>query len=269
MIREAHVSIGDTPVRYLEAGSGRPVVLLHAFPLGADMWRPQLEHPPAGWRLVAPDYRGFGKTTLRDDPGRRATIDDFAQDIKIFLERLEIERGVIAGLSMGGYVAFALFRQAPELFAGIVLADTRPGADSADGRAARQAMLELVRSRGPAAVAEQMMPKLLGATTARERPEIASEVRRTIESTRATAIARAIEAMMDRPDSTADLPRLSCPALIVVGEEDVLTPPAEAEAMHRRMPHSRLAVLPQAGHLSNVEAAGPFSQALSEFLGTV
>jgi pimeloyl-ACP methyl ester carboxylesterase len=267
MIREAHVSIGDTPVRYLEAGSGRPVVLLHAFPLDADMWRPQLEHPPAGWRLVAPDYRGFGKTR-GDDPGRRATIDDFARDIKILLERLEIDRGVIGGLSMGGYVAFALFRQAPELFSGIVLADTRPGADSVDGRAARQAMLELVRSRGPAAVAEQVIPKLLGATTVRERPEIVSQVRRTIESTPPTAIARAIEAMMDRPDSTADLSRLTCPALIVVGEEDLLTPPAEAEAMHRRMPHARLVVLPAAGHLSNLEAAGPFSRALSDFLGT-
>jgi pimeloyl-ACP methyl ester carboxylesterase len=257
----------DGGMRYLEAGSGWPVVLLHAFPLSADMWRPQLEHPPAGWRLIAPDLRGFGPAA--GPPATSPlTMDDMAGDVVALLDALEIERATIGGLSMGGYVTFALFRRAPERFVRLLLADTRAGADSPEGRAARERMLELVRRDGPAAVADEMLPKLLGETTTRERPGVAAAVRTLIESNSTAGIAGGIEAMMTRPDSTPLLARIGLPALVMVGAEDALTPPAEAQTMHQALTRSQLVSLPGAGHLSNLETPDAFSTALSNFLAS-
>jgi pimeloyl-ACP methyl ester carboxylesterase len=266
MVREAFVTSGGRSRRYLEAGSGKAAVLIHAFPLNADMWRPQLEHPPAGWRLVAPDLPGFGPSESGDVPDLPRSMDAAADDLGRLLDALGIGRAVIGGLSMGGYITFGFFRYRPERFAGAILADTRAGADTPEGRDGRQKMLELVRSRGSEAVADQMLPKLLSAKAPQDRPELVARVRQMIASTSAATIAAAIEAMMARPDSTPDLSRMAFPSAVIVGADDVLTPPAESEAMHHRLPESRLVVIPDAGHLSNLEAPGPFSQALAEFL---
>ena len=268
MIREAHVTIGDRKTRYLEAGAGWPVLLIHGFPLNAEMWRPQLERVPDGWRFVAPDLRGFGPAAAPGPEAAPATVDDFAGDLVVLLDRLHIDRAVIGGLSMGGYVTFALFRRSPERFSGIVLADTKSPADTPEGREGRRKMIELVRASGASAVADQMLPKLLGATSTTARPELQAQVRRMIESTSVPAIAGALEALSTRPDSTPDLARITYPALIVVGAEDVLTPVADAEAMDRRIARSSLVVLPGAGHLSNLESPDAFSKALADFLAS-
>jgi 3-oxoadipate enol-lactonase len=266
VIRETFVDAPSGRTRVLEAGSGWPVVLLHAFPLSADMWRPQLERVANGWRLIAPDLPGFGPGAAR--PGRTTTIDDLAAGVGHVLDALEIEEATIGGLSMGGYVTFALFRQNPDRCTGVVLADTKATPDTPEGREGRGKMLDLVRREGPGAVAEQMLPKLLGETSRRERPELAATVRAMIEANHAEGIAGGIEAIRDRPDSTPQLAELSCPALIVVGDEDGLTPPADAEAMQQRLARSRLVVLPAAGHLSNLETPDAFSQALADFLSS-
>jgi 3-oxoadipate enol-lactonase len=268
MIREEYVTIGDRQTRYLEAGSGWPVVLIHAFPLNADMWRPQLERVPSGWRLIAPDLRGFGPAATPEAGTPPPTMDDFAGDIALLLDRLHIDRATIGGLSMGGYVTFALFRKSPLRFTGMILADTKSQADTPEGQEARRKMIELVRASGPSAVADQMLPKLLGATSARTRPELVPQVRRMIESTSVSAIAGAIDAMLGRPDSTSDLARIAYPVLIVVGEEDVLTPVADAKSLDLRITRSSLVVLPEAGHLSNLESPDAFSRALADFLGS-
>ena len=206
MIREAHVTIGDRKTRYLEAGAGWPVLLIHAFPLNADMWRPQLERVPDGWRFIAPDLRGFGPAAAPARGRSTTTVDDFAGDlVRAARSPRMIDRAVIGGLSMGGYVTFALFRRSPERFSGMILADTKSQADTPEGREGRRKMIELVRASGAAAVADQMLPKLLGATSARTRPELVAQVRQMIESTSAPAIAAALEALSARPDSTPDL----------------------------------------------------------------
>lgn len=238
--------------RYLEAGAGWPVVLLHAFPVNADMWRPQLARVPEGWRFIAPDLLGCG-----------TSIDDYARSVADLLDRLEIDNAIIGGLSMGGYVTFALFRLAPERFTGMILADTRAGADTPDGKAARVKMRELVAEQGPSAIADQMLPKLLTPDAASD--AIAS-VRQMIEALPAQAIDSALKAMMDRPDSTPALPRMTCPTAIIVGERDAVTPPAEAERMQALMPRSRLTVIPEAGHLANIERPDEFSRTLHDFL---
>lgn len=266
-MRESFVDTSSGRTRVLEAGAGWPVVLLHAFPLSADMWRPQLERVADGWRLIAPDLRGFGPGAAV--PRGRTSIDDLAAGVEEVIEGLGLENAAIGGLSMGGYVTFALFRRSPGRFNAVVLADTKAPADTAEGKAARQKLLDLVRREGPPAVAGQMVPKLLGETSRRDRPELEGLVRDMIVSNHAEGIAGAIEAMMDRPDSTPLLSsRLSIPALVLVGAEDTLTPPAESEAMQARMERSRLVVLPGAGHLSNLEAPDGFSQALADFLSS-
>jgi len=265
MLHVQHTNVSGRTVRYLEAGIGKPMLLLHAFPLNADMWRPQLERAPAGWRLIAPDFRGFGETSIdSDDVG----VDDYAGDILMLMDDLALERPVIGGLSFGGYVAFALFRRAPERIGGLVLADTRSTADTEDGLRARRTLLEAVRREGVAIVPDRQIPKVLGATTRRERPEVVAEVRRVIGSNGAAGIEAAIVALMRRPDSTADLNRITVPTLIIVGEEDEITPIADADAMHRAIGGSSLVALPRAGHLSNLEAPDAFSTTISEWVAS-
>lgn len=267
MLHERRTTLDTCDVRYLEAGSGRPLILLHPFPLSADAWRPQLEGVPDGWRFLAPDLRGFGPAPAQGSPA--LTLDDHARDVIALMDAWGIERATIAGLSMGGYLAFALFRLAPDRIDALVLADTRPQADSPEGRNGRQAMLDTLHSKGVSAVADAMLPKLLGETTMRERPRVVAQVRAMIEATEPDGIDAGIRALMARPDSTTDLFRLTAPTLVIVGEEDVITPPADAAAMHAAITGARLTYLPRAGHLSNLETPDEFANALSRFLVTL
>ena len=262
MVRQERVSLPHGKTRYLEAGDGWPVVLLHAFPLNADMWRPQLERVPDGWRYIAPDLRGFGPESRTP----ATSMDDFADDVVALLDALEIEKATIGGLSMGGYATFALLRRAPELFTAVILADTRSTADTEDGRAARMKMLDTLRSRGVSAVIDEMMPKLLGAATRGERPELAGRVREIALMNTAEGVAGGVSAMRDRPDSTAQLEKISVPVLLMVGEDDTLTPLADSEAMRAFIRRTHLVDIPRAGHLSNLEAPDQFSAALADFL---
>lgn len=288
VIQERTVDIGGERVRYLEAGAGWPVVLIHAFPLSADMWRPQLERALGGWRFIAPDLRGFRPPVHlpRSLPSEGVSVarakervphpihpaidvlsmDDYARDVGQLLDCLKIDEAVIGGLSLGGYVTFALFRQSPERFSGMILADTRPQADTPDGRTARAKMRDMLEDQGPSAIADQMLPKFFEASVPPPRPDLAGLVRELIEANSVYGLDAALGAMMDRPDSTGDLASISCPALILVGEHDVVTPPADARAMEGAIPRSRLAVIPGAGHLSNLEHPDEFSRALHDFL---
>ena len=259
-ISERTIETARGPMGWLEAGTGWPVILMHGCPLTAAMWRPQLERVPAGWRFVAPDLRGFGRTPLGDVP---ATMDTYARDVLALMDTLEIDTATIGGLSMGGYVAFAMHRLAPARFTGLVLADTRAQADTPEGREGRAALRRAVAAGGPPAVASQMLPKLLAP---RADDSIVAAVRLMIESTSAAGIDAAIAAMMDRPDSTPDLPRVSCPAVLLVGEHDAITPVADSEAMRGALRRSTLTVIPGAGHLANIESPGTFSRGLADFL---
>jgi pimeloyl-ACP methyl ester carboxylesterase len=262
MVSEHAFSIPGRTIRYLEAGSGSTLLLLHAFPLSSEMWRPQLEHVPDGWRFVAPDLKGFGAGAR----GAATSLDDMAEEVQRLLDGLGVARAVICGLSMGGYLTLTLYRRAPGLFRGLILANTRATADTPEGRTAREKMAALVRSEGPAAVASQMLPKLLGESSHASRPDLPVLLRRLIEANPADGLEGAIHAMKARPDSSDLLRHVQLPALVIAGEEDVLIPPAEAEAMHRLLPQSTCVLIRRAGHLSNLEAPGAFSAALQTFL---
>jgi pimeloyl-ACP methyl ester carboxylesterase len=264
--------IGNRTIAYLDSSPKssalRALVLLHAFPLGAGMWEPQLKAVPPGWRLIAPDLRGFGGSTDPDSAGV-VSMDDYAADVVDLLGELHIPRAVVGGCSMGGYAAFALVRNAPALVEGLILLDTKAGADSGEGRANRRNMLALVDREGPSGVAREMIPKLIGRTTRETNAEIEAVVRRLIKQQSSAAVRGAILRMMDRPDSTPVLPKIRVPTLVVVGREDELTPVAESERIAAEIPGARFMLVPAAGHLASLERPDVVNGILSDFLSSL
>jgi 3-oxoadipate enol-lactonase len=270
-------------IEYLEerphpgARSRGALVFLHAFPLNAHMWDAQLAVCAArGWHAFAPHFRGFGSRSDRDpiaigsrsDPDQIAVsaIDDYAGDVVDFLDTLHVPDAVIVGLSMGGYVALAMMRLAPRYISALVLADTRADADTPEGMANRDRLAQLARDRGVAAVVDELLPKLLGQTTRREQPDIEQVVRALGVSHPVPAVVGALHALKTRPDSTPILDSIHVPTLILVGEEDAITPPAVAEGMHTAIAGSVLSIVGGAGHLSSLERANTFNATLTEFL---
>jgi pimeloyl-ACP methyl ester carboxylesterase len=267
---QTHVAhLPHRSVRYLESGGGRPLVLLHALPLSADMWLPQVHRVPRGWRFIAPDLRGFrGGGFAFDEPGLDAlTMDDYAQDVLALMAHLDLDRAAVAGVSMGGYVAFAMLRRAPRRITHLVLSNTRATADSDEARANRDKMIELVRREGPRAIADAMVEKLLGETSRREQPDLIDAVRGLIVVNGADGLAAAFGALKTRPDSRPLLCQIACPTLVVVGDEDAIIPHDESEAMQREIPGSRLAVIARTGHLSSLEDPTAWNREVAAFLG--
>jgi pimeloyl-ACP methyl ester carboxylesterase len=256
-------TLGGAAIEYEVRGEGPAVLLLHAFPLGLSMWDAQAEALAAAHRVVRFDARGFGGSA----PGDGAlTMDRIADDAASLLDRLGIDKAVVAGCSMGGYAAFAFVRRHPQRLAGLVLQDTRAGADTEEAKANRAALAARVLAEGASAAADAFLPKLLGETTRRERPELVSRLRERILGTSAQGIANALHGLASRPDSRETLARIRVPTLVVVGGEDVLTPPAESEAMAAAIPDSRLEVIVAAGHLANLERPDAFNETLLAFL---
>jgi pimeloyl-ACP methyl ester carboxylesterase len=264
-----YVHLNSRTLSYFDSAPGESqadvLVLIHAFPLGAGMWEGQAKGLPAGWRLIAPDLRGFGGSTL-GEPDDNPSMDDYAADVVDLLRELHITSAAIGGCSMGGYAALAAVRRAPELARALVIIDSRVGADTPEGRANRRGMLALLDREGPSGVARDMMPKLLGKTTLSERPDVEPFVRRLVKQQSAAAVRGGILRMMSRPASADVLENLTVPLLIVVGEEDTLTPPEEARAMAALQPNAELVVLPRTGHLPNLEDPEAFNQTLHAFL---
>lgn len=229
--------------------------------MGPGMWRTQTE-AVTDRTILAPPLPGFDGHARVLEP----TIDGYARDVLKSLDAEQIGRAIFCGLSLGGYVLFGIIRQAPERVAGLILADTRTSVDTPERLAARTRSIETVRQRGPAAIADEMIPNLLSPTTHATQPSVAAELRQLIESQTADAIADGLQAMITRPDSAAVLTTVHVPTLIIVGSDDTITPVADAQSMHRAIPGSRLVTIDRVGHMSNMEAPGEFNQALREFL---
>jgi pimeloyl-ACP methyl ester carboxylesterase len=268
-VHRQFVHVEGRTIAYYDSAPGqadaKAVVFLHAFPLAAPMWEGQFKAIPPGWRFIAPDLRGFGGSTI-DRESEPLSIDDYATDIIDLARDLGISSAVIGGCSMGGYVTFAVARRAPALVRGVVLANTRAGADTLEGRANRKSLLAVAEREGASGVAREMMPKLLGRTSIEHRSDVESNIRRLIKQQSTAAIRGAILRMMERPDSFPTLEQLTVPALVIAGEEDTLMPGDEARKMADALSKAELVVLPRAGHLSNVEDAAAFNAALTAFL---
>ncbi|MFI6443033.1 alpha/beta fold hydrolase [Kitasatospora sp. NPDC050543] len=257
-----------TELSVRESGTGTPLVLLHAFPLAASMWSAQLDALPGltgdEARVLAPDQRGFGGTELgTDDP----SLDLVADDLALLLDAAGIERAVIGGLSMGGYVALAFARRHPGRLAGLLLADTKATADTDAARANRERIAAAVLARDSVRLLaeERMEDALLGPGSG----PLAERVRAMIAQAPPQAVAWAQRAMAARPDSSDVLPGVAVPAAVIVGEQDGITPPAEARLMADALPAAELTVIPGSGHLSALEAPEAFNAAVRRLLARV
>jgi pimeloyl-ACP methyl ester carboxylesterase len=264
-----YVHLDSRTIAYFDSApqdrSAHVLVLIHAFPLGAGMWESQLKALPAGWRVIAPDLRGFGGSSIAE-PDDNPSMDDYAADVLDVLHTLGITSVVVGGCSMGGYATFALLRRAPTVARAVVLIDTRASADTPEGRANRRSMLALLDREGPSGIARDMVPKLLGKTTLDERPDVEPVVRQLIKQHSSAALRGAIQRMMARQDAMTVLQALTVPTLVIVGDEDVLTPPDDARKMVASASQGHLVVLPRTGHLPNLEQPGLFNETLAAFL---
>jgi 3-oxoadipate enol-lactonase len=257
--------VAGTSLEYDVRGDGPAVVLLHAFPLGKAMWDAQARALAPAHTVVRFDARGFGGTPPGDG---LLTMERIADDAAALLDHLGIPQAAFVGLSMGGYAAFALVRRHPSRIKALVLADTRATADSPEQRRSRSQQADKVRAEGPAAIADGFLEKAVGATTHQERPEVVARVREMILAAPARGVVDALAGLAARADSTPTLREIRVPTLVLCGEEDALTPPADAEALRDGIAGSALEIVPKAGHLSAIEDPAAFNAALLAFLNS-
>jgi 3-oxoadipate enol-lactonase len=257
--------IDGIELAYEDAGQGLPLVMIHAFPLDRRMWKPQIGGLVPQCRCISPDLRGFGESSVVPP----FTMDRHAEDVIRLLDHLQVERAVFAGLSMGGYVSFAIWRRHRDRVRALVLADTRAGADDEAGRERRKEMIELAREQGAGAVAGKQIGSMVGKSSREKLPDVYDSIYSMMCEAPVAGIMGALEGMMQRPDSTSLLRTIDVPTLVIVGDEDAITPPREARAMHEQIPGSRLEVLAGAGHMSNMERPAAFTHVVSEFVASL
>jgi len=257
------VSVRGIEIAYVDAGVGPAVVFLHGFPFNRSLWRDQIEILSPHFRVLAPDLRGHGETSVV--PGA-ATMEEMAADVIAWLDALEISEAAVCGLSMGGYVTLALCREFRSRVRCLVLADTRAVADTEEGKQSREQQAQKALQEGMAAIADGMLPKLVAPVTVAKHPEVVARVREMILKTDPAGAAAAQRGMAQRRDQTDLLPQINVPTLVIVGENDQLTPVAESETMHRLIAGSRLEIIAGAGHVSNLEQPETFNRVLRDFL---
>lgn len=256
--------INGITMAYDDSGNGPPLLLIHGFPLCRRMWRPQMNKLPlAGWRVIAPDLRGFGDSDAPDGP---YSMEIFADDVIGLMDHLAIEKAVIGGMSMGGYVLFNLLERYPERVRGALFITTRANADDEAGRARRLQLATDVRKYGPQVVADAFEQVLFAPGTPAERPKLVEEVCGWMVGNDSRGLAGGLLAMRERKDYTQLLGSFRVPAMAIAAEEDQAAPPAALGIIAAGIPGCRLCTVPAAGHLANLEDVKAFNNCILEFL---
>jgi 3-oxoadipate enol-lactonase len=255
--------INGVQIAYTDLGAGSPIVFIHGFPMWRTVWEPQIEFLSSHYRVITVDLRGNGES---DAPLWRYSMETFSDDLCGLLDHLSIQRAVMAGLSMGGYVLFSFYRRNPQRVRGMILADTRAEADTPAIRQGRFQMAQTAYREGLGPIADAMLPKLLGPRTLQSRTERVAKVREMILRNSAVGIAGDLMAMAERVDSTPLLSEFKCPVLVLVGSDDVATPPDEVRRMAGKIPGGKMETIPDAGHLSNFENPDAFNRAVFDFM---
>ena len=255
--------VNNIELAYDDVGSGPAIVLVHGYPFNRTMWDEQVAALRDNYRVIRLDLRGHGESESSEGP---ATMNLMAQDIASLLDQLDISRAVIGGLSMGGYVILAFCQLFPARVEKLLLADTRAQADTEEGKKVRAEQAQKILAEGMGGIADTMLPKLLAPETVSKRPEVVKRVRAMMLQTKPEGAAAALGGMAIREDQTERLAQINVPTLILVGREDAITPVADSEKMHEAIGGSRLFVIENAGHVSNIEQPEQFNKALIDFL---
>jgi len=259
------IKINNATMNYVERGTpgGIPVLFVHGFPFNLEMWEPQMRALPNHYRAVAYDIRGHGQSEVGDG---QYSIEFFVDDLIALLDHLVIDRTVLCGLSMGGYIALRAVERHPERFSGIVLCDTKSEPDTNEGKVKRSASLKAVKFNGVEEFAEGFVKGALAESTFRNNPAAVEKVTAMIKANSPVGIGGTLLALACRTDTSGVLERIAVPTLILCGEHDILTTPKDAESMHRRVKGSVLHIVPHAAHLSNLENPTFFNEKLISFL---
>jgi 3-oxoadipate enol-lactonase len=279
---------------YLDRGAGLPLLLVHGFPLDHTMWAGQVESLASHCRVIAPDLPGFGRSPARGKGDRanlperpcgccaqigpvpfspdddKATMAQFADDCASLLDALELREPVVfCGLSMGGYVALQFWRKYAARLRGLILCDTRATADTPEAAASRLAMAARVIREGTSPLVDAMLPKLFAETTRQRQPQVVDGLRAVFDRGNPRGIAAAARGMAERPDMTSALAEIRCPTLVIVGQEDALSPPAEMRGIAQAIPGAKLVEIPAAGHMAPLENSLAVNAAIAEFVSTL
>jgi pimeloyl-ACP methyl ester carboxylesterase len=256
----------DAEIFYEIRGSGPPGVLLHPFPCDHEFWNPVAGTLDSRYRLILPDLRGHGESEIGEGP---ALMQKHASDIARVLDAAGVGKAAFVGCSIGGYILFEFWRRYRERVTSLALCDTRPQADTAEGRANRLKAAAAVLEQGTEPFIESMIPKLMGRTTVARRPDLVDGARAMMRKMSAGDISLVLRGMAERPDSVGDLKSINVPTLIVIGEEDVLSTVADGELMRQNIGGSQLKVIPKAGHYAPWEQAEALGTVLRQFLDLV
>jgi pimeloyl-ACP methyl ester carboxylesterase len=259
-------SVRGISLAYDEYGSGIPFVLLHGHPFNRSMWNDQIAALRSSYRVIVPDLRGYGETTVV--PGK-TTMEDFAGDLAALLDALGISRIILGGLSMGGQIVFEFYRQFPARVQALLLADTQPQVDTEEIQAKRYTNAQRIVEQGMQEFAEELLPGLLAPQTLAVQPGVVDKVRQMILHTQPEGAAAALRGRAERRDYTPLLREITVPTLVVVGSEDAFTPISDAELMHQEIAGSHLAIIEGTGHMPNMERPGEFNAVLRQFLSSI
>jgi pimeloyl-ACP methyl ester carboxylesterase len=254
---------GGLEIAYDEAGSGVPLLLIHGWPHNRTLWAGQMSGLPTQARCIAPDLRGLGESTVSGP----YSIDQYADDLALLMDARGVERAVVCGLSMGGYVALAMLRRHRDRLRGLILTSTRATADTPEAREKRMRLIEFVETHGVDALAGRQLRAMVGSTTFEHRPAVREALRELMAGAPQAGVIGGLRAMAQREDATDLLPTIDFPTLVVSGAEDSFTPPEELRAMAARIPRSRFELLAGGGHVCPYERPGAFNHVVGEFLG--
>lgn len=258
------VKLDDLELALEDRGTGRLLLFVHGFPLDHTMWGHQIDEFARGYRVLAPDLRGFGQSSLGEN---EVTMLRYADDLATLLDRLGVKEPIVfCGLSMGGYIAWQFWQKYADRLAALVLCDTRSVADTPQAREGRAQLAEKVRAAGPQAAADAMLPKLFASDSGRRHPEWLQATRESILRNRPEGIIAALDGMAKRPDATEMLAGIAVPTLVVVGEHDAISPPAEMREIADRIPGAQFEIIKKAGHMSPLEEPAAFNTELARFL---
>jgi 3-oxoadipate enol-lactonase len=262
------IKLNDTTINYTERGlpQGIPVTFVHGFPFNHTMWEPQMKALPNQYRAITYDIRGHGDSDVGDG---QYSIEFFVDDLLNLLDHLVIEKTVLCGLSMGGYIALRAYERHPDRIKALVLCDTKSEPDSNEAKLKRSTTVRNVKTKGVGPFADEFAALVFAPHTFQAHPEIIHSVKDIIRSNSTIGISGASLALAGRTDTSSVLPGIKVPTLLLVGEHDKLIPPSVMEAMHKNIPGSAYYVIPDAAHMSNLENAPEFNRYLIEFLNWV